>query len=174
MSQSVMNKKDRSVQFWKFFVMFLLSTTLIVWCIFFNYQLPNKEMAVLRSDVYRYRIQEGVQNKFVSTMDMTKRLIDSLNTPGASIDYLNQQIAEKIRELDNLQYKDSTFYSSLNKSAVNTMFELQAATNKVVKYGKAPEDLELLKAKFEVTQRDLEQAKKDNDNLRVLLNRNQD
>jgi len=99
-------------------------------------------------------------------MDQAKVLIDSLKQPGVNSMYLNQQIAAKLRELTDLQYKDSSMYSRMNKNVLDLYLRYQDATNKVVSMGDLPKQLDDYKSKFEQTQRDLDQARRDIDLLR--------
>jgi hypothetical protein len=124
----------------------------------------------LREQVTRYRNQSIAQEKFVSSMDQAKVLIDSLKQPGVNSMYLNQQIAAKLRELTDLQYKDSSMYSRMNKNVLDLYLRYQDATNKVVSMGDLPKQLEDYKGKYEQTQRDLDQARRDIDLLRRASN----
>ncbi|PZP44793.1 MAG: hypothetical protein DI598_14100 [Pseudopedobacter saltans] len=172
MSQSIVNQKDRSVHFWKFFVLFLLSTGLIVAAVYFNYHLSDRETEMLRSEVKAFRIQEEAQSKFASTMEDAKKLIDSLSLPGVPVNFIDQQASDKIKQLSSTQYVDSSIYGALNRSIVNTLLQYEKYTLKVVNYGNAPKDLEELKLKYDQSQRDQEELKKNLDNCRALLNSN--
>jgi hypothetical protein len=129
-------------------------------------RIPFKENDVLREQVTRYRNQTVAQERFVNSMDQAKILIDSLKQPGVNSMYLNQQIAAKLRELTDLQYKDSSMYSRMNKNVLDLYLRYQDATNKVVSMGDLPKQLEDYKGKYEQTQRDLDQARRDIDLLR--------
>jgi hypothetical protein len=129
-------------------------------------RIPFKENDVLREQVTRYRNQSVAQERFVNSMDQAKILIDSLKQPGVNSMYLNQQIAAKLRELTDLQYKDSSMFSRMNKNVLDLYLRYQDATNKVVSMGDLPKQLEDYKGKYEQTQRDLDQARRDIDLLR--------
>jgi hypothetical protein len=163
---SVLNSKERNRAFLKFLFFFIISVWLIVGAVYFNMQVPYKENNVLREQVTRYRNQSIAQEKFVSSMDQAKVLIDSLKQPGVNSMYLNQQIAGKLRELTDLQYKDSSMYSRMNKNVLDLYLRYQDATNKVVSMGDLPKQLDDYKTRFEQSQRDLDQARRDLDLLR--------
>lgn len=166
MSQTIINKSDRNTAFWKFIIFFTISTGVIVGALYFNFQLPTKENALLKKSVSRYKIQEEAQDKFVETMETTKVLIDSLSTPGAQVAFLNQQAAANIQQLVNLQYKDSSIYNRLNKSVLDLFLRYQKLTNDVVSMGDAPQQLEALRLKYDQSQRDLEEARRNLDIIR--------
>ena len=163
---SVLNSRERNRAFLKFLFFFVISVWLIVGAVYFNMRVPHKENLVLREQVTRYRTQSLAQEKFVSSMDQAKVLIDSLKQPGVNSMYINQQIAVKLRELTDLQYKDSSMYSRMNKNVLDLYLRYQDATNKMVSMGDLPKQLEDYKAKYEQAQRDLDQAKRDIDLLR--------
>jgi hypothetical protein len=163
---SVLNSKERNRAFLKFLFFFIIAVWLIVGAVYFNMKVPHKENNVLREQVLRYRAQSIAQERFVSSMDQAKVLIDSLKQPGVNSMYLNQQIAGKLRELTDLQYKDSSMYSRMNKNVLDLYLRYQDATNKVVSMGNLPQQLEDYKTRFEQSQRDLDQARRDLDLLR--------
>lgn len=163
---SVLNSRERNRAFFKFLFFFVISVWLIVGAVYFNMRVPHKENLVLREQVMRYRAQSLAQEKFVTSMDQAKVLIDSLKQPGVNSMYINQQIAAKLRELTDLQYKDSSMYSRMNKNVLDLYLRYQDATNKTVSMGDLPKQLEDYKSRYEQTQRDLDQAKRDIDLLR--------
>ncbi|SIT18569.1 hypothetical protein SAMN05421788_104452 [Filimonas lacunae] len=169
MSQ-VMNAQERRQAFWKFLFFFVLSTALIVGVVYFDMRIPSKDNEMLREQVAHYKIQATAQEKFVKSMDEARGLIDSLNKPGANMVYLNQQVAAKIRELSELQYKDSSIYSRLNKTVLDVYLRYQESTNKVVSMGDVPRQLEEYKMKYEQAQRDLDNARRDLDVIRRSTN----
>lgn len=163
----VLNRSERNYAFWKFLFFFLLSTALIVGAVYFDaINVPGKENTVLKDQVSRYKIQATAQEKFVKSMDDARQMIDSLSKPGANAVYLNQQIAAKIRELDDLQYKDSSMYSRLNKNISLVFLNYQIATNKSISLTDMPRQLEEYKAKYEQSQRDLETTQQSLDVIR--------
>ena len=163
---TVINARERSTAFWKFIFFFVISTALVTGAIYFDMRIPSKDNEVLREQVSRYRIQSMAQEKFVQAMDDSKNLIDSLRRPGANQLYLNQQIAARIRSLSDLQYKDSSMFSRLNKNVIDVFLRYQEATNKAVSMGDLPRQLEDYKARYEESQRDLDNARRDLDVIR--------
>lgn len=170
MYQAIQNDAERRTAFWKFLFFFLLSTLFIVSAVYFNVNISDKENSLLNKEVAQYKIHEAAQNKFVSTMDETKHLIDSLNTPGANVTYLNEQIAAKIRVLTDLEYKDSSSFKRLNTNVIDLFLRYQDAATKIVTFGNAPQQLEEYKQKYDQAQRDLDDAHRDLDVLRRSMN----
>lgn len=166
----VLNRQERNQAFLKFLFFFLLSTALIVAAIYFDIRIPTKDNEILREQVSRYKTQEMAQEKFVRSMDEAKQLVDSLSKPGANGVYLNQQVAGKIRELAELQYKDSSMFSRLNKNVIDVFLRYQVAVNASVQMGDLPQQLADYKAKYEQAQRDLDDTRRDLDLIRKSTN----
>ena len=164
--QTVLNNRERDRAFFKFLFFFVITVCLVSGAIYFDMRIPSKENEVLRQQVSRYRTQSLAQEKFANSMDHAKVLIDSLRQPGVNSMYLNQQIAVRLRELTDLQYKDSSLYSRMNKNILDLYLRYQDATNKMVSMGDVPRQLEDYKGKYEQTQRDLDQARRHLDLLR--------
>lgn len=164
--QTVLNNNERNKAFLKFLFFFVITVVLITGAIYFDMRIPSKENDVLRRQVSRYRTQSIAQEKFVTSMDEAKVLIDSLKQPGVNSVYINQQVAAKLRELTDLQYKDSSVFSRMNKNILDLFLRYQDATNKIVSTGDLPRQVEDFKSKYEQTQRDLDQARRDIDLLR--------
>lgn len=170
MSETIQNSSERKSAFGKFLFFFLLSTLFIVGAVYFNVNISNKENSVLNKEVYRYKTYEAAQRKFVQISNDTKHLIDSLTAQGANTVYLNQQIAVQLRQLTDLEYKDSSIFNQLNTAMINSLWAYSDATNKYVSYGDAPQQLENYKQKYDQAQRDLESARQDLDVLRHSIN----
>ncbi|HEY4111044.1 type VI secretion system TssO [Puia sp.] len=162
----LVNSKERDTAFWKFLGFFLFSMLLVVSAVYFDTRIPAKDNAILRDQVGAYKTQALAQEKFVRSMDEAKALIDSLSRPGSNTVYLNQQIAGKIRELAQLQYKDSSMYSRLNKNVLDVFLRYQEATNKAASIGDLPRQLDDYRQKYEQAQRDLDNTRRDLDVLR--------
>lgn len=164
--QTVLNIRERNRAFIRFLFFFFITICLVTGAIYFDMRIPVKENEILRQQVSRYRTQTMAQEKFVGSMDNAKVLIDSLRQPGVNSMYVNQQIAVRLRELADLQYKDSSIYSRMNKNVLDLYLRYQDATNKMVSMGDMPRQLEDYKTRYEQTQRDLEQSRRDIDLLR--------
>jgi hypothetical protein len=162
----LVNARERNTAFWKFLAFFMLSTLLVVSAVYFDTRIPAKDNAIMKEQIGAYKTQALAQEKFVRNMDEAKALIDSLTRPGSNSVYLNQQIAAKIRELAQLQYKDSSMYSRLNKNVLDVFLRYQDATNKAASVGDLPRQLDDYRGKYEQAQRDLDNTRRDLDVLR--------
>ncbi|GAB3013000.1 hypothetical protein GCM10027051_15260 [Niabella terrae] len=158
MAQIVINAKERRAAFWKFLLFFLLAVGIILTAFYFDTLVPARENEMMRTQIAKLKIQQTAQEKFINTMDETKILIDSLRSPAANIAYLNSQISANIRQLSELQYKDSSVFARLNTSVVDLFQRYNEATNLVAKLGNKPQELEKLRTDNAQLQRDLLQC----------------
>ncbi|MCD2423577.1 type VI secretion system transmembrane protein TssO [Niabella pedocola] len=165
MSQIVINAKERQQAFWKFLLLFILAVGLVLLAFYFDTLVPTKDNRVMRQQLNNFKLQEAAQDRFVQTMDETKVLIDSLRKPGSQKAYLNSLIMEKIRTLNNLQYKDSSMYSRLNTNVIDVFQRYLEATNKITDIGDMPTEVEKLKADNAQLSRDLTECRTQMNNL---------
>lgn len=159
--QQLLNAKERSKAFWKFLFFFLIAVLLIITALYFDFRVPEKENKILRRENTRYQTQIIAQERFVQSMDEAKFILDSLEQPDANVAYLNQVLSGKLRELTELQYKDSSVYSRTNKTVLVVFLKLQDAQNKLVNLKDAPRQLADYKSRLDQTQRDLDQCRRD-------------
>src|SRR5882762_10373828 len=104
--QQVLNSKERSQAFWKFFLFFLLTVLLVVTAVYFDFKLPFKQNRVLQDEVDLQRQQDRDEAKFVVKMQETIVLLDSLDKTGTSADQINLQLSGKLNEMVVLEQKD--------------------------------------------------------------------
>lgn len=159
MAQMVINSKERQQAFWKFLFFFLLSVAIILLAAYFDTRIPTKDNQMMRQQLAHFKIQENAQEKFTRSMNDARILIDSLRKPGVNKAYLNSQIADKIRELAALQYKDSSMYSKLNSYVIDVFQRYHEATTTVADMGDLPIQAEKLKNENAQLQRDLTECR---------------
>ena len=167
MAQIVINAKERQQAFWKFLLLFILAVAFVLVAFHFDTLVPTKDNRMMRQQLNTFKLQEAAQDHFVKTMEETKVLIDSLRKPGSQKAYLNSVIGEKLRVLNNLQYKDSSMYSRLNKSVIDVFQRYLEASNMISDLGDAPRQVEALKAENAQLTRDYNDC---NTQLRTLMN----
>ena len=166
----VLNRPERNQTFWKFLFFFLLSTAMIVGALYFDVSIPGKDNEKLREQVSRYKMQARAQEIFVKRMEETKRLFDTLNNPGSNVMYLNVEINSRIKELNDLQDRDSSMYSRLNRNVADIFLRYLETTNNSIKMGELPEKLKECQANYEKTKSDLDKAQENLDVLRRTTN----
>ena len=98
---------------------------MIVAAVYFNFKVPAKENDLLRQQTKVVQEEMAFQSNFFSDMQKVKSMIDSLDVPGAQIDYESNLISSKLVEMQkSLPTKDSTYLYDMHMSIVETYVEL--------------------------------------------------
>jgi hypothetical protein len=133
-----MNTKDRNQAFLKFLALFLVTVTIVIMAVYFDYRLPVRENKVLQEEVSLQRQQDADQQKFVAKMQEAQALLDSLDKPGVNAEQIGIQFSGKINDLSVLQSKDNTVYGLMNKTIIYRLSDLlQAKKNQAILAEKA-------------------------------------
>ena len=162
--QQVLNSKERNEAFIKFLIFFLVTTTLVIMAVFFNYKLPMSENKVLQEEVSIQRQQEAVQTKFVTKMNEAVVLLDSLDKGTTNFDQVNSQLTGKLTELELLRQKDDPSpYGRMHNAIIDKLFQLQQARLvtrglrvKVDQYNSTLEELNTTKTRLEQANNELD------------------
>jgi hypothetical protein len=128
--------------------LFLVTVSLTVGAVYFNYRLPVKVNSVLRQEIDVQREEQSHQQRFVNRMKEAKVYLDSLGKPGVNIGLADMQLTSKMTDLLNLQQKDSSLYGQMNQVIVGTFLELQASKKQLVSLGNSQQEISDLKAEL--------------------------
>jgi hypothetical protein len=123
--QQILNSKDRNQAFLKFVALFLVTVTVVVLAVYFDYRLPVRENRALLDEVSLQRQQDADQAKFAAKMQEVIVLLDSMDKPGVNAEQLDLQLGGKLTDLNILQLKDNTAYGAIDKAVVEKLSELQ-------------------------------------------------
>jgi len=116
--EHVINAKLRNQAFWKFMIFFVVTVLIVITAVFFDYDVPNKENALLRGKIDDYETQSYNQQQFIASMEAAKKLIDSMVKSGEYDEFTVRKIAKHFDNLHDSKYMDSTIYATMN----NEMF----------------------------------------------------
>jgi hypothetical protein len=145
------NSKERRNSIFKFSLLFIFTVALIIITFFFDFdKVPLKENSVLREQSKAIKTELLFQEKFSSEMMVIRSLLDSLDTPGQNIQYINALINSKIVDLQkSIPEKDSTYRYNMYNSIVKSFVDLQGLKTKLkefedvdIKLGEYEEELE--------------------------------
>ncbi|HLZ86540.1 MAG TPA: type VI secretion system TssO [Puia sp.] len=125
--QTILNSKDRNQAFLKFLVLFLVTVTLCVLAVYFDYRLPVRENRVLQEEVALQRQQDVDQQKFAGKMQEALVLMDSVDKAGVNTEQIEIQFNGKLNDLSVLQLKDNTAYGLVDKAIIYRLSELWQA-----------------------------------------------
>lgn len=126
------NHKERQSGFLKFLLLFVVTVTMVVIAVFFNYKIPSKENSLLKTQAKAIDQEMQFQNEFSEKMLQVKELINSLDTKGQNFSYQNSLISKELVELQKkIPTKDSTYRYDMYTNVVLLQVELQETKNKL-------------------------------------------
>ncbi|MGB1309418.1 MAG: type VI secretion system transmembrane protein TssO [Oceanihabitans sp.] len=156
------NSKERRSSFIKFLLLFLVTMFAVIFAIYFNYKVPNKENDLLRGQAKVIQEDLKFQNNFYSEMEQVKNLIDSLDEPGQNSSYQNSLISTKLVELQKtIPTKDSTYRYDMYMSIVKLHAELQEYKAELKSLQEAKTRIEEYKTALDKCKTDLKQTERD-------------
>ncbi|MDY8138347.1 type VI secretion system TssO [Aquimarina sp. 2201CG5-10] len=162
------NSKERRNSILKFFLLFLFTTALIVTAFYFDFdRIPFKENAVWRERSALIEKEMQFQEKFSEGMIEVKSLIDSLDTPGQNLQYINALINSKIVDLQkSIPKEDSTYRYDMYTNIVNSYVDIQALKTKLKEFDDVDERIEEYQEELDKVRQELNEANRYLDALR--------
>ena len=156
------NSKERRSAFFKFLGLFLVTMLTLLVAVYFNFKVPNKENALLKTQVKAVEKEMTFQNDFSAEMESIKSMIDSLDVPGQNVPYQNSKISEKLVSLQKtIPTKDSTFRYDMYSNIVAAYADLQQSEGELIDLKDAKNTIEDYKEALEKCRNDLKQAERD-------------
>jgi hypothetical protein len=142
--EHVINAKLRNLAFWKFMVFFLITIVIVVTAIYFDYELPHKENAMLRTEVAHYQKDSMSQQEFIRDLGEIKNLIDSLGKVGADNGYLTSLINNKLTEINKSQNQNSGDRTVFDRLILDVFLSYKNAKSQNISLGNANKTIEEL------------------------------
>ncbi|RAV29770.1 type VI secretion system TssO [Sinomicrobium soli] len=130
----ILNKRERISAFLLFLLMLVITVGVLIFAVFFNYQLPWKENEALKQENDRIMNEYYYQDTFSAKLDELTASIDSLDRAEDGFQFLEQTINLELAKLkegvpvDKEAYKQTLMYDNviLNlKGFVNAKRKLQ-------------------------------------------------
>ncbi|WP_103070937.1 type VI secretion system TssO [Aquimarina sediminis] len=162
------NSKERRNSILKFSLLFIFTVTLIVVTFFFDFdRVPLKENSVLRERSKAIETEMQFQEKFSTEMTAIRSLLDSLDTPGQNIQYINALINSKIVDLQkSIPEEDSTYRYNMYNSIVKSFVDLQGLKTKLKDFEDVDAQLDEYEQELDRVNLELEKANRYLDALR--------
>ena len=156
------NSKERSASFIKFLVLFLVTVSMILVAVYFNFEIPEKENKLLREQAKVIDEEMEYQSNFFAEMQILKEMIDSLDVPGQNMSYQNSMISNQLVDLqEDIPPKGSSHVYDMHMAIIQLYVELQTATDKVNSLRDAEGTIAEYKEAFENCKKDLVQAERE-------------
>jgi Type VI secretion system, TssO len=110
------NLKEHNSAFVKFLIFFLVTLTMAVSAVYFNFKVPNKELAILRERDDLFRNQQINQEKYKQTLGEVMAVLSKLDSSSSNKAMVISELTPKIEALNAASaIEDSTASQKLNQ-----------------------------------------------------------
>jgi Type VI secretion system, TssO len=122
------NIKEHNSSFVKFLIFFLVTLIMAVSAVYFNFRVPNKELAILRERSELLRNQQINQEKYKRTLGEVMAVLSKLDSASSNKAMVVSELTPKIDALNAAaSIDDSTSSQRLNKMIFVLVKEYQKA-----------------------------------------------
>lgn len=140
----ILNKKERTSAFLLFLLMFIITTGVLFFAIFFNYRLPLKENEVLKNENDKILAEFNFQKKFSEKIEHIGVLIDSLDKSPESFQFIEQNISFELVELKEKIPADSDQSLKLYDNVILTVTDLVNAKKLLLQVNDSKKEIDML------------------------------
>lgn len=162
----ILNKKERVSAFLLFMLMFIVTTGVLFFAIFFNYRLPIKENEVLRAENEKIVEAFNFQKTFSDRTERIGVLIDSLDKSPESFPFIEQKINYELVDLNEAIPTDSDRTLRLYDNVIINMKNLVNAKKLLLQVNDSKKQIDMLNEQIKAYEdenkellRDLEMAR---------------
>lgn len=127
----ILNKKERFSAFALFLLMFVITTGVLIFALFYNYRLPIKENEVLRLENEKNSKKIKFEKIFTDKIIYVEKLVDSIDITPDKFTFLEQDIKNELTKLNNKA--DSLEDPRMYKKVVLSFLRLVEAKGKLTK-----------------------------------------
>jgi len=162
------NRKARRNSFLKFFLLFILTTSIVVVALFFDFNvMPIKENKVLRQQAVEIEKEMKLQEDFSKDIQLLKGMVDSLDIPGQNRAFLNSMLSSQIVKLqEKVPVKDSTYRYDMYNNIIWSFAEIQKLKEELNSYSDVEERITEYREELAKCRDELKEEKRTVDALR--------
>ncbi len=163
------NKSQRNKAFFLYILLFLITNSIVVGIVYFNYRIPGAENKYLHNKMDFLALKSEEQKDFLQKMNRVKSLIDTMDTPGISREYIEQLISTELAEMrTNFAAKDSTYLSDMYNNVIVTYLELKVAKSQLNELEDAKSDIDTYVETIDKLNERIKEVERDLDICRQL------
>ena len=140
----ILNKKERTSAFLLFLLMFIVTTGVLFFAVFFNYRLPLKENEVLKNENDKILAEFNFQKKFSEKIEHIGVLIDSLDKSPESFQFIEQNISFELVELKEKIPADSDQSLKLYDNVILTITDLVNSKKLLLQVNDSKKEIDML------------------------------
>jgi chromosome segregation ATPase len=159
-----LNLQEHNSAFARFLIFFFVTVAMVASALYFDFQVPKKELQLLRERSDLLRNQYIAQEKYKRLMAETITTLNRLDSPNANKAMVQSAFKPKIDALiSNVSLDDSTATQRLHKEISDLMNLYADARFKLAESKNCIDELDLTKKKYSSVKEEL-------DNLRANMN----
>ncbi len=163
------NKSQRNKAFFLYILLFLITNSIVVGIVYFNYRIPDAENKYLHNKMDFLALKNEEQKDFLQKMNRVKSLIDTMDTPGISREYIEQLISTELAVMrTNFAAKDSTYLSDMYNNVIVTYLELKVAKSQLNELEDAKSDIDTYVETIDKLNERIKEVERDLDICRQL------
>lgn len=140
----ILNRKERTSAFLLFLLMFIITTGVLFFAIFFNYKLPLKENEVLKSENDKILTEFNFQKQFSDRLEHIGVLIDSLDKAPESFQFIEQNISFELVDLKEKIPADSDQGLKLYDNVILTINDLVKTKKLLLQVNDSKKEIDVL------------------------------
>jgi len=157
----ILNKKERTSAFLLFLLMFIITTGVLFFAIFFNYRLPLKENEVLKSENDKILAEFNFQKKFSEKIEHIGVLIDSLDKSPESFQFIEQNISFELVDLKEKIPADSDQSLKLYDNVLLTITDLVNTKKLLLQVNDSKKEIDVLNQQLKAYEEDNKELLRD-------------
>ena len=157
----ILNKKERTSAFLLFLLMFIITTGVLFFAIFFNYQLPVIVYVVLKNENDKIVAEFNFQKTFSEKIEHIGVLIDSLDKAPQSFQFIEQNINYELVELQEKIPADSDQGLKLYDNVILSLKDLVNAKRLLLQVNDSKKEIESLNEQVKALDEENKELAKD-------------
>lgn len=121
-----LNSPERKKPFLRFLLFYGITTLLLLAVLLFGLQVPFRQNDLLQERINSYEKQQAFYNHFFVKLKEVNTSLDSVNTPGVPVEFLESQIDQKLSQLTKIVAEsDSTVNKKALQDLVKTYYDIK-------------------------------------------------
>lgn len=158
--QQVLNSRERSQSFWKFFLFFFITILVVLLAVYFDFRMPLVENKKLKVEIADQRELSAYEDRFALRVEAVSNMLDSIEKNPANADNLHDQLDSKLKDLYNFKEFQENGISSPEKMYTIIVNKLSKVNSLLKSIDKLNEQYQDLEKKYNTCRDDLNQYMK--------------
>lgn len=168
--EQVLNSRQRNEAFLKFTVFFVFTIAVIIAAVYFNFRIPAEENIQIRKKLSNLENQLYQQEQFLTAMETSKKLIDSMGKSEQFNPLLDREIEDQLNAIEKLAKKSNGIFGTMNREAFGLSYDYSELSKELLQSKDAMQQIEKLKGELNQSETRRMEAERSLDFLRKSNN----